>query len=1201
MYLKRLEIQGYKSFANRTEFVLNGGITVIVGPNGSGKSNIADAIRWVLGEQSYTTLRARRTEDMIFSGSAQRARLGAAEVSLILDNTAQWLPLDYSEITITRRANRSGENEYYLNGNRVRLRDIVELLTRAGLGRNASAVIGQGQVDAALSLRPHERRSLLETAAGVRIYIDKRDQSLARLEETRHNLERLNDILNEINPRLETLQRQAGRTREYEAIQNDLQSALLLWYGHQWQRRQDALARAEQKLAEQSDRVRQQRELVGRIAVQRENLRGRQQATRDSIRQQQQEGEQLRSRYEELRRRLAVSQERSASLHRQHEQVRTDLSGVEARRQELQATIERQEHELAALVASLAGQQAAASAAKARLSAAESAQRAQREELERARATAFEIATAQAAARNRLGELRRRHLDLDQDLAEQISDCADAESRAAVAAADLQTAEAERERALSALTEAEQELRQAEDDLAASMSRLDELRGQRDAARESHQRLSTQHDVLRRARGQASHLHGGAQAVIREGLRGVLGTVANLIEAPAEVEVAIEAALGGHLHDVVVKSWGDALACIDLLKRTRAGRATFLPLDYVRPRQPLPTPKVPGVRGIATQLVTVEPAYRGICELLLGNVVIVEDLPAGRRALAAESRLQRAVTLEGDVVEARGVIRGGSRPRGRGLLALEREWRELPGQLAAARQALDEAEAGVAAESERQQNCRERVRGGSQRVQACRQALNAQEQQTNALRQRHDRLQQKVTWHSSLQEQARRYLEKVQEDLRQVEGELSAIEGSLAQATQRVEALRDAAERDDLQELRQQAAQCETTLAVSLRTREAQEQFIASQRKALARAEAEVLSRQALLERLQQDSSTLEQELVALHESLERVREAREAMTEPLQQAEAELQALQEQEENLETGEEQARQRLQSQLSELNRLTYERERASEEIKDLKRQMEAELGPVEVPDVGQPRQLHLSLGHSVTPLPQVADLPEGLSSRLRDLRARLRRLGPVNPEAPQEYEEVLQRHTYLTEQILDLNKAAESTREVITELNRLIRERFTDTFAQVAREFSACFSALFDGGSARLFLTDPDNPAESGVDIATRLPGRRSQSLALLSGGERALIATALLFALLKVNPLPFCVLDEVDATLDEVNVHRFRLFLENLAEKTQFIVITHNRATIEAASTVYGISMAQEGVSQVLSLALPDPPTEKEAEATTAA
>lgn len=1196
MYLKRLEIQGYKSFASRAEFAFNGGITAIVGPNGSGKSNIADAIRWALGEQSHSILRAKRTEDLIFSGSAQRAKLGLAEVSLIFDNSTQWLPIDYTEITIMRRAYRSGENEYYLNGNRVRLRDIVELLTRAGLGRNASAVIGQGQVDAALSLRPEERRSLFEEAAGVRIYIDKRDQALTRLEETRHNLERINDIVNEISPRLENLRRQAERTREYEQLKLELEVNLLIWYGYQWHRHQGRLARTDEKLAEQSRQVQGQQERVQQIIAQREALRNRQQQVREEIRRQRLETDQLRSRYEDLRRQLAVTQERGTALERQQEQIRADLAGVETRRADLQGSIENQGQELVTLAATIVEQQAATAAAKAQLEAAEATLRSQREELERARAAAFDIATAQAAARNRLAQLQRRQADVEQELAEQLRTASEAEARVEAAKRELEAAESERRATLDSLNQIEAELRQAEDNLAASLSRLDDLRKERDAAREAAQRLSTQYDVLQRARSQASHLHEGAQAVIRENIPGVLGAVASLIQVPQELEVAMEAALGGHLQDVVVKTWNDALACIDFLKQRDRGRATFLPLDYVRPRQPIPAPRISGVRGIAAQLVKADPVYGGICELLLGNIAIVEDLPAGRKALAAESRLTRAVTLDGDVVEARGVVRGGSRPRGRSFLAQEREWRELPERLAAAQQTLERCEGQVRIEDEKQQTFRRQARECAQRLQACRSTLGQQEQRSNTLRQRHDRLAQEVTWRRSLEEQAKRSLANLQTDLAQVQGELTGLDANAAEATQRVEALRASLEGEDLQDLRRQAAECETALAVSFRTKQAQEQFIASQREALARADAELESRQVHLDRLAGEAAGLKQELGNARLSLENAQQAREALAKPLAAAEAELQAAEKQMVALETEDEGARQQLQNLLAEQNRLSFERERVCEDVEEVKRQMETELGPVELPDSAQPYPLRLNLSSGVTPLPEVPELPEGLTPTLKEMRSRLRRLGPVNPTAPAEYEEVLQRHQFLTTQVQDLSGAADSARQVVAELNRLIRERFTETFNRVAREFSTSFSILFNGGSAKLILTEPDDPAESGIEIIARPPGKRPQNLSLLSGGERALTAVALLFSLLKVNPLPFCVLDEVDAMLDEANVHRFRDFLESLAHQTQFIVITHNRNTVEAASTVYGISMMREGASQVLSLSLPDKKPDKKAE-----
>jgi len=1200
MYLKRLEIQGYKSFANRTEFTFDGGITAIVGPNGSGKSNIADAVRWALGEQSYSALRAKRTEDLIFSGSAQRARMGLAEVSLVFDNSTHWLPLDYAEITLTRRAYRSGENEYYLNGNRVRLRDIVELLTRVGLGRNASVVIGQGQVDAALSLRPEERRSLFEEAAGVRIYIDKRDEALARLEETAHNLERLNDILSEIAPRVDSLRRQAERTEEYNGVKQQLEAVLLQWYGYQWQRQLDQVAQVEERQSRQAGQLQQARERLRCLSADREALRARQQELRDDIRQKRQQSEDLRTRYEDQRRRLAVIHERIQAVRRQEEQVQADLAGIEARRTDIQATIARYTQELAALEAAIASQQAAASSAQAQLAAAEAALRLQREELERARAAAFEVAAAQAAARNRLAQLRKRQADLEQEAQDQRRDLAEVEARARIAQQDLEAAEAQRQEALAALGQVEANLRQAEDLLAASNSRLDQLRSQRDAARSAHQSLKAQYDVLQRARSQGSHLYEGAQAVISERMPGVVGTVASLFEVPEELETAMEVALGGHLQDVVVRTWNDALACIDLLKRRDRGRATFLPLDYVRPARPIQAPNLPGVRGVAAQLVRTQAEYSGVCQLLLGSIAIVDDLPAGRKALAAEPRLSRAVTLEGDVVEARGVVRGGSRPRSRGYLAQEREWRELPGRLAAAQQALTQAEALVREEEERQQVLRQQMRDLSQQLQAARTALSQQEQRTLALRQRYDRLAQEATWRRSLVEQASRTVQELAADVAQVEGELLSIDQSVAEATSRVEALRVAAEGGALDSLRRQAAECETALAVSLRSKQAQEQLLSAQREALVHASAEAQGRQATQARLRQEAESLAHEADAAQAALDALHKARQDLASPLAAAEAELQATEQREQALEAVETQLRHELQELQTEANRLGFEHQRAMEALDELRRQIEAELGPVEVADVAAPRQLRLNLGTAATPLPQVTRIPEGLGQEIKELRARLRRLGPVNPNAPAEYEEARQRHQFLLHQVQDLSQAADATREVIAELNRVIRERFSQAFARIAREFSDCFSTLFNGGSAKLLLTEPDNPAESGIEIIARPPGKRAQSLNLLSGGERALTAASLLFALLKVNPLPFCVLDEVDAMLDEANVHRFRAFLETLAQHTQFVVITHNRSTVEAASTVYGISMAREGVSQVLSLKLPDRAEERTA-ATSAA
>ncbi|MGQ9682473.1 MAG: chromosome segregation protein SMC [Anaerolineae bacterium] len=1192
MTLKRLEIQGYKSFASRAEFVFDGGITAIVGPNGSGKSNIADAIRWVLGEQSYSVLRAKRTDDLIYSGSAHRSRLGLAEVSLTLDNSRHWLPLDYAEVTLTRRATRSGENEYLLNGSRVRLRDIQELLTRGGLGRNASAVIGQGQVDAALSLRPEERRSLFEEAAGVRLYIEKRNEALTRLEETRHNLERVNDIVNEIAPRLETLRRQAERTQAHAQLKSQLDDALLTWYGHQWRLLRERLEQAESRLSEQDTLAQRLRDQAQEGMRAREALRARQQALRDSIRQHRVEADRLRSRWEDLRRRLAVATEQSRSVQRQLDQTDADIAGINAHRSEIQDTIARHEQALLDLASDLAKHQANVATAKSKVAAAEAQQRAQRDELEQARAHAFELATSQAALRNRAAQVQRRQAELRRELDEQEAALLAAGARVSAAAAELEAANLQRQALADAAARATEQLRAAEDDLAAAESQHAACRRERDLAHEEYHRLATQWDVLQRTRSQSSYLHEGTQAVLRENLPGVLGSVAALIHVPPELELALEASLGGHLEDIVVQTWADALRCIEILKRGNRGRATFLPLDYVRPPQPIRAPQMPGVRGIASQLVRTDPAYQGICELLLGNIVIVEDLPAGRRALAAEARLRRAVTLDGDAIESRGVVRGGSRPRSRGFLAIEREWRELPERLADSKKRLDAADNALRAAETKQQSARALERQMSQQAQSARQALADQDVRLNALQQRHERLTQEHHWRQSLHSQAQHTLTTLQEEAAQIQSDLASVEAGHYEATQRLEVARLAGADGDLLALHAQVSEAETALAVTLRGKQAQEELLATQREMLVRTEAEAQARVVQRQRLLDQLNDLASQVASLSSELEDVRALRQATADPISDAEAELQETERQQAHLEREAEALRQQLQAQVAEHAKVAYERDRIQSEIADLQRHIEADLGPVTIPDDTGPRQLVLNLGQTPITLAAPSEIPEGLGARIREMRSALRRLGPVNPEAPAEYDKARERHAYLTQQIEDLTRAADAARQVITDLNQVIRDRFVSTFSRVALEFSACFHTLFAGGAARLQLTEPDNPEGSGIDILARPPGKRSQSLALLSGGERALTAAALLFALLRVNPLPFCVLDEVDAMLDEANVHRFRDFLRSLAQHTQFIVITHNRSTIEAASTVYGISMGREGASQVLSMSLPEANTE---------
>ncbi len=1035
MRLNYLTIQGYKSFATKTEFLFPTGITAIVGPNGSGKSNIADGIRWVLGEQRMRTLRGKSTADMIFAGGRRRARAGMAEVSLTLDNSDGWLPIEFSEVTLTRRAYRPGDNEYLINGARVRLRDITALLAESGLSQRAYTIIGQGLVDAALSLRPQERRMLFEEAAGIRFYRDRREDAVQRLDETQRNLERVYDIISEITPRLRRLERETERVEEHRRLAAHLERLQRTWYGYHWGRQQVALDRALERASILESSLEEQQGEASALSERFVQLRQQESKLRARLRDWHRESADLHDHANEVQRELAVAEERTRLL--------------KVRREELLAELE-----------PLSGQQEAQAGKVAQT-------HAQVERLER-----------------ELAERKERLADLEQEWA---------------------TVKEQAHEPVRRRTQVEQELR-------THRAQLEQLNQALLEARAEAARLAGEQEALSRMRAAGAACGADVQALLQADLDGVLGPLAALIQVPPEWERAIRAALGADLQAIVVERASIAEEACRILEST-GGRLTLLPLDTLRPASPLPSGALRGADVVTCDRAGDE-RVRLAVETVLGAVALCDDLAAARALLPAMPPGSRCVTATGIVLRADGALSvgwAGAGDVGVSSLANERAWRELPAQLQEARQRCQEIEDQQRVEVERIA------------------ALEAQ-------------------------------LEELAQQVAVAGGEAARVEReAMGKARTEVAVVEEALRN-------QQAAwQRETALLDRLRAQ------VSARSQRAAELEDEHAAIGARTQELRVEASRMEAQL-------------RQVSTR-IQPAEEELARFREEQIALEKQERWARDRVRDTEARQGHAQLDVARCRDELRLLARRIEEDLGLVELElSESVTAQTPLPLRPLVSQLPVVEELPEGLEGEVQRLKARLRRLGSVNPNAPSDYAEVQERHRFLTGQSADLEAASAQLRQVVGELDALMETAFQETFDAVAVRFSEMFTALFDGGSARLELTEPGDLMNTGVDIIARPPGKRAQRLALLSGGERALTATALLFALLRVSPTPFCVLDEVDAMLDEANVGRFRAMLEELAQQTQFIVITHNRVTVEAADTIYGISMGADGVSQVVSL-----------------
>jgi len=1192
MRLKRLELYGYKSFAARTVFEFSSGITAIVGPNGSGKSNIADGVRWVLGEQSYSNLRGRRTEDMIFAGSRRRARLGMAEVALTLDNSDRWLDIDFTEVTIGRRAYRSGENEYLLNGNRVRYREIADLLGAVGLAASNYVVIGQGMVDAALALTPEARRALFEEAAGIAPQLRKRQETLERIQETQRNLERAEDILNELRPRARSLRRQAERAEEYLLLEQDLRELQRIWYGYQWQNAQHKLAQAEAHLSATRTHLEGQRayarELQGRLEAMRSEI-AEQNASQSSL------AERLsatQAEVDRLERDQAIANERAHLYEQQVASVSADLEALQSRRLVLQAEVNRAQVELAnhethreqvlSEIQTLRSHLAEADAERARLEHEIEALRRQAADHERLRAQR-QAQLEQVVERR--AELEAERVGLADRISESASRLAEVQERAVTLQAAERQCEVARVAAERAREQAEADLLALQDELLAHEKAASEARSERD-------QLQSRLRALQRQREQMGEYHPGVREVLRAGerLRGIRGTVASLMRVPPEFEQAIQSALGSRLEHIVTERWEDAEAAIAMLKERRAGWATFLPLDTLQVRSPLKPRPMAGVIGVASDLVYYDDDLKPVFELLLGHTLVTRDLGTARMLLRERTGATLLVTLDGETVQPSGAVSGGARQAQTQLLALEREWHELPPRLQAAEEKLEEASAAVSAARERLAETQAMLRRHTQEVAQSRREQEATHQA--ALKQSEElaRAANQAAWLHSREEQISVELVKMEQRIKSLEATLTELNtqsdglaARIAELARLQEPLHSSQDRVRLNTL-------QTEAEVSARTATSVRSLLESHLRTLQEVDEQLTARERQrdetlrqLEALQAQSSRMQEHLADLHTRLEETRTQQEPVA-------AQLTALQKEAEAVARQHAQSLERLHEAETDHNQAVLERDRARDQQQSLGTEIEEMLGPIDLPDV-LAHQLRLNLDDDVVELPHIQVLPSGLNDEIRQLRARLRRMGSINPEAPKEYERLLERQTFLQGQASDLRGAIASLKEVIEELDQVIVRDFGSTVERVDAGFARYFAQLFGGGTARLVLTDPNDMATTGIDIVAHPPGKHPQRLSLLSGGERALTAVALLFALLAANPVPFCFLDEVDAALDESNVGRFRDMLIAQGTDTQFVVITHNRRTIEAAERIYGISMEDQGVSQSISLAIGGAPS----------
>ena len=1176
MRLKELEIQGFKSFPDKTRLTIGEGITGIVGPNGSGKSNISDAIRWVMGETSSKQLRgAGKMEDVIFGGTQTRGAMGYASVSLTIDNTDHGLDMDADEVTIGRRYYRSGESEYSINGQSVRLKDIYELLLDTGLGRDGYAIVGQGRIAEIVAAKSGERREIFEEASGIARYRYRKNEAERRLAAAEGNLERLRDILGELERRVGPLKRDSEKAQQFLELSGQRKSLeVTLWV--------DAIRRA-----------------------------------KDTVRDQQRRYEAAQADYDRLSRSLDEYDEKSEALRAKTQQLMLQVEESNAKIRAITEENAGSDSQIAVLNNENEHSRRQIEEARAELSRAGEGQKGIELEAEAHRA-AIEKLNAQIARADETAKDLDRQLDALEQQAMQsgqqrdllnaaILRCqqaataaqvqhATAESAANAAEARLQDARAQKqqnesdaETAGRQQAEAADRLKQAEE----AVTRLDNVRAGLRLKLDSRKRQQAEAaDALQKAERELSaaaqrihiledlerNLDGYQQSVktvMRAAgsgrLRGVIGPVAGILTVRKGYEVAIETALGFALQNIVVEDEKSARAAIAFLKAEKGGRATFLPLDTMQGSRF--SGRLTGTAEVAADLVEADPRYQNIVNNLLGRIIVVEDLAEASAVARNLGYRNRIVTLDGQVINAGGSFTGGSTARSVGVFSRKQELEELRARLTRLQTARDTAAQAARDRKAEADTLQAQLTGAdSESMTAAADRLRASLEV--------DRL-------AAAADNAARERERLEQEIALFEAQLAESRAAAEQAGKD----RAAAEAEQADAERQLAALGES--ADSL-TAKREELTAAANDNRLARltAEKDVSLHQAALETLAGRTGEAEARARELNASIEACRQrirANELSVENIQrQREENRRRIADCEQAIRDANA-ARMQAEAdstRLAQENRaLTDEREKMSGEMARLAERRTAAETELNSTAAKLWEEYQLAESEAEALCVEFQNVTE-LRRQVAEVRGKIRALGNVNVGAIDEYKEVKERYDFMKAQVTDVEKSRAELNRMIGELCDEMRTLFADSFKRINENFVHIFRELFGGGSARLYLSDPDDVLESGIEIEVSPPGKVIKNLSALSGGEQALVAISIYFAILAVNPSPFCILDEIEAALDDVNVVRYAQYLRRLTDKTQFIVITHRRGTMEAADVLYGVTMQEDGVSKILRLDL---------------
>lgn len=1177
MLLKSLELQGFKSFPDKTKIEFGKGLTAVVGPNGSGKSNLSDAMRWVMGEQSTKTLRGSKMEDVIFTGTQQRKSQGFAQVSLTIDNSDRSLAVDSDEVIITRRLNRNGDSEYKINHASVRLKDINELLMDTGLGRDGYALVGQGRIAEIIQSKSDQRREIFEEAAGISKFRYRKNEAVHKLEASEENLLRLQDILSELEQRVEPLKKQSEKAKAFlQLSQEKRQLEVALWNLN--------LDQTSQKLKEQEDKI-----LA--CQVEHEDLQQSSQALEEKINQSYEEMQRCLSRAEDCRQEKEELEQQNSALLSQEAVGKNNLEHFDQETARLSQQLEdfkRNQQQTGRLL--------------------QERQR-QRESLE----AALEETNAKLeAARGQLAELAKQDQGADQQsaqLSKRINELLLLENEDKLTVIQL-TGQTEEDAnsyqnnqiMLSQMKDnaqgTQRELKQAQELAQLLTQRMETLENQKAGYRfklEGRQKKLEQEqaqaeELLRQAgqlrqkakllRDLEDNLEGFAysvKAVMKQSkngrLEGIHGTVARLLQVPEEYALAIETALGGSMQHIVVENENAAKSAIRFLKQQNAGRATFLPLTSVKGREltGYDLTDQEGYVDLASHLVKADAQYQGIVDSLLGRIVVAEDLDCAAAMGRQFGYRFKIVTLDGQVVNAGGSFSGGSKSRSEGLLSRAGEITQLQQQAEALAQ-RSQQQSQDTKKLEQEVNTLKAQLGALESEQITvkedRIRCEGEQKRLEALEAEYSRRVQEM------EQELEGFLQRLQEknqkiaNLRRRQGE---TQRELEQAQQTLQSLRG---QGDL--LRKQREEVNASIQQLQLSQLAQQKDVDSLLETMEQLMGQSRESEQLQQQLARQIQQLGQQRTQQQQQIQQCAKQRETNRLTQQKLEEQVQQILQQRTQLE----QAATGLREEEKQYSRRREEVSRRLAQLEERRDTLQKEYDEV-IRKLWEEYELTRSQARQEAQQP---DDPAKAKTRLAAVKGEIRSLGSVNLSAIEEYEEVSQRYEFMSRQLADVEQSRKELEDLIKQLTRKMEELFAQSFEEINQNFQKIFVDLFGGGHGELKLTDPEDLLGSGIEIIVQPPGKVIRHLSALSGGEQSFVAIAIYFAILKVRPAPFCILDEIEAALDDVNVARYAEYLRLMSDKTQFIAITHRRGTMEEADVLYGVTMQEKGVSKLLKL-----------------